>query len=116
MHREHRVEEMRKTYALSLRYQAEECAIAIEAPWPALLDQFQARLIVAIDQLVSDLAGGGLVGQLQCLRAEPLDVDHRHQCIGHNAAYGSVGLELFEFQHAVFTIFCSKNKVVIPLI
>jgi hypothetical protein len=37
---QHRVEQVRQTDALRLGHQAEECAIAIEAPRPTLLDQF----------------------------------------------------------------------------
>ena len=96
VHRQHRVEEMGEADAVGLRDQAEEGAVAVETPGPALLQQLQAGLVVTVEQLVGDLAGRGLVGQLQGLGTEPLDTDHRHQGIGDDAANGGVGLELFE--------------------
>ncbi len=96
VHRQHRVEEMGQADAVGLGDQAEEGAVAVETPGPALLDDLQAGLVVAVEQLVGDLAGRGLVGQLQGLGAEPLDADHGDQGIGEDAADGGVGLELFE--------------------
>jgi hypothetical protein len=74
-----------------------ERAVAVEAPGPTLLDEFQAWFVVAVKQLVGHLAGGRLVGQFQRLGAKPLDADHGHQGVGNDAADGGVGLELFEF-------------------
>jgi hypothetical protein len=96
MHRQHRVEQVGEANAVRLRHQAEQGAIAIEAPGTALFNQLQTGLIVAVEQLASDLAGWGLVVQLQRLRAEPLDADDGHQGIGEDAADGRIGLELFE--------------------
>ena len=96
VHRQHRVEQVRQADAVGLGDQTEERAVAVEAPGPALLHQLQTGLVVAVEQLVGDLAVRGLVGQLQGLGAEPLDADHRHQGIGDDAADGGVGLELFE--------------------
>ncbi len=70
---EHGVEEVREADALRLGDEAEEGAVAVEAPGAALLDEFQAGLVVAVEQLVGDLAGGGLVGEFEGLGAEPLD-------------------------------------------
>jgi hypothetical protein len=81
---------MRQPDALGLGDQAEERAIAVEAPRPALLDEFEARLVVAVEQLVRHLAGRRLVGQFQRLGAKPLDADHDHAECG-------MGLDLFEF-------------------
>ena len=94
--REHGVEQVREADAVRLGDQAEERAVAVEAPGPALLDDLEARLVVAVEQLVGDLAGGGLVGELQRLGAEPLDADDGDQRVGQDAADGGVGLELFE--------------------
>ena len=55
--RQHRVEEVREADALRLGDEAEERAVAVEAPGPALLDDLEARLVVAVEQLVGDPAG-----------------------------------------------------------
>ena len=77
--RQHRVEEVREADALRLGDQPEQRAVAVEAPRPALLDDLEARLVVAVEQLVRDLAGRVLVGQLERLGAEPLHADDRDQ-------------------------------------
>ena len=99
MDREHRVEEVGEADALRLGDQAEERAVAVEAPGPALLDDLEPRLVVAVEQLVGDLAGRVLVGQLERLRAEPLHADDGDQGIREDAADGGVGLEVFEAAH-----------------
>ena len=73
--REHRVEQVGEADALRLGDEAEERAVAVETPGPALLDHVEAGFVVAVEQLVGDLPARGLVGQLQGLRAEPLDAD-----------------------------------------
>ena len=100
VHRQHRIEEVRQSDALRLGDQAEERAVAVEAPGPALLDDFDARLVVAIEQFVRHLAGRRLVGEFERLGAEPLHADHRDQGIRQDAAQRSVGLKLFELAHA----------------
>ena len=65
VHGEHGVEEMREADALGLGDQAEEGAVAVEAPRPADFDDLQLGLVVTVQKLVGDLAGGCLVGQLQ---------------------------------------------------
>ena len=65
VHREQRVEQMRKTDAPGLGHQTEERAIAVEAPRPAEPDDLQARFIVAVEQLVGERPARRLVGQLQ---------------------------------------------------
>ena len=72
---QHRIEQVGQADALGLGDQAEERAVAVEAPGPALLDDLQARLVVAVEQLVGHLAGRRLVGQLERLGAEPLHAD-----------------------------------------
>ena len=89
--REHRVEEVRQADAVRLGDEAEERAVAVEAPGPALLDDLEARLVVAVEQLVRDLAGGVLVGQLERLGAEPLDADDGDQRVREDAADGGAG-------------------------
>lgn len=83
MHREQRVEQMRKTDAPGLGHQTEERAIAVEAPRPAEPGDLQARLVVAVEQLAGERPARRLVGQLQRL--------------GEDAAHGGIGLEIFKF-------------------
>ena len=88
---QHRVEEVRQADAVRLGDQAEQRAVAVEAPGPALLDDLEARLVVAVEQFVGHLAGGRLVGQFQGLGAEPLHADDRDQASGRmprTAAFG----------------------------
>ena len=80
--------------------EAEQRAVAVEAPRPALLDQFESRFVVAIEQLVRHLARGRLVGEFERLGAEPLDADDRHEGVGQDAPDGGVGLNVFELDHA----------------
>ena len=61
---EHRVEEVGEADAVRLGDEAEERAVAVEAPRPARLDDLEARLVVAVEELVRDAAGRVLVGQL----------------------------------------------------
>ena len=97
---QHRVEEVREADALRLGDEPEQRAVAVEAPGPALLDDLEPRLVVAVEQLVGDLAGGRLVGELERLGAEPLHADDGHQRVRQDAAHGGVGLEVFELDHA----------------
>ena len=109
VHGEHGVEEVRETDALRLGDQAEQGAVAVEAPGPADLDDFQVGLVVAVQKLVGDLAGGRLVGQLERFGAEPLHADDRGEAVGQNAPYRGVGLEIFEL-HAVPTIVIAPHS------
>ena len=104
VHGEHGVEEVCEADALRLGDQAKQGAVAVEAPGPADLDDLQVGLVVTVQKLVGDLAGGRLVGQLQRFGAEPLHADDRGEAVGQHAAYRGVGLELFEL-HAFPTIF-----------
>ena len=104
MHGEHGIEEVREADALRLGDQAEQGAVAVEAPGPADLDDLQLGLVVTVQKLVGDLAGGRLVGQLERFGTEPLHADDRGEAVGQNAAYRGIGLEIFEL-HAVPTIF-----------
>ena len=56
MHGQHRIEEMRQTDAMRLRNQAEQVPVTVEAPRAAVLDDLEARLVVAIEQLVGNAA------------------------------------------------------------
>ena len=62
-------------------------------------DDIEAGLVVAIQELVGNSARGVLVGQLERLGPEPLDVHNGHQGIRQDAAQRSVGLKVFELAH-----------------
>ena len=70
MNREHRIEQMGQANTMGLGDQPEKRPIAVEAPGPALLHHLQARLVVAVEQLVRHLALGCLVGEFKRLRAD----------------------------------------------
>ena len=53
---QHRIEEVRQADAVRLGDQPEQRAVAVEAPGPALLDDLEPGLVVAVEQLVGDLA------------------------------------------------------------
>ena len=92
MDRQHRVKQVGKPDSLRFGYEAKQRAIAVEAPWPALLYQVEPGFGVAIQQLVRKLAGGCLVGQFKRLGAEPQHADNRYQTIRNDAAHRGVGL------------------------
>ena len=96
---QHRIEQVRETDAVRLRDEAEEAAVAVEAPRPPDLDHFDAWLVVAVEQLVGDFAVRGLIVQLEGFGAEPLRAHHRDQRVRQNAADGRVRQELFELGH-----------------
>ena len=100
VHGEQRVEQMRKADSLRLGDQAEQRAVAVEAPWPAGLDDLEPGFVVTVQQLIGDLTGRRLVGQLERFGAEPNNVDHRDKAVGQDAAHGGVGLEVFQL-HAL---------------
>jgi hypothetical protein len=82
-------------------------AIAVEAPRPAPLGDFQPRLVVAVQKFVGDLAGSILVRQLNSFRAESLDVHHRNQAVRWHAANRGIRLEILKRGHpASYTSDC----------
>ena len=96
VHGEHGIEEMGEADPLRFGDEAEQRAVAVEAPGPSGLDDLEPGLVVTVQQLVGDLAGRCLVGQLQGFRAEPLDADHRDEAVGQNAAHRGIGPEVIE--------------------
>ena len=87
---------MREPDPVRLRDEPESSAVAVEAPGTALLDDFEAGFVVPVHQLVGHLAGGSLVGQLDCLGAEPLNADDGDQGVRQKTADGGVRTEVFE--------------------
>ena len=89
---------------LRLGDQAEQGAVTVEAPGSTELDDLETELVVTVQQLIGDLAGRRLVGQLERFGAEPLNADHRDEAVGQNAAHRGIGLEMFEL-HALLLFF-----------
>ena len=75
------IEQMRETDPVGLRHEPEQCTVPVKAPGPTFLDDLEAGLVVAIQELVGNSAGGVLVGQLERLGPEPLHADHRDEAI-----------------------------------
>ena len=73
---------MRQADALRLGHEPEERAVAVETPRPPRLDHLEARLVVAIEQLVCDSPGRVLVRQLDGVGAEPFQIDNRDEAVG----------------------------------
>src|SRR5688572_24640123 len=92
---------MRESDAMRLGNESEPSAIAVEAPRTTVLDDFEAGFIVAVDELVSHFAGGGLVRQFERLRAEPLNVDDGDEGIRQQATHGGVRFEVLELHYTL---------------
>jgi hypothetical protein len=63
------------------RNETEQAPVAVEAPRATVLHYFEARLVVAIEQLVANTTKRPLVGQLKRLGTKPLHADHRDDLI-----------------------------------
>src|SRR5262249_32830245 len=85
-----------KANALRLGDEPEQGAVSVEAPRAAFFDDLQARLVVAIEQLIRHLAGSRLVSQLERLGAVPLHAHDRHEGIRKDAAHRRAGLKVVE--------------------
>ena len=57
MNSEHWVEQVCQADSVCFRNQTEECPISIEAPGPAMLDDFKARFVMPVKQLVGNFPG-----------------------------------------------------------
>ena len=99
MNRQHRIEKMREANAMRLGDEPEQVAVAVEAPGAPLFNDLDARLVVAIEQLVRDLAFGVFVGEFEGLRAVPLRVDDGDQTIWQDALDRGIGSKVFELAH-----------------
>ena len=96
VHREHRIEQVRQADAVGLGDEAEQRAVAVEAPGTTGGHDVQRGFVIPIEQLVADPAAGVLVGDLHGGRTEPLHADQRHQPVGQEAAHDGIRLEGFE--------------------
>ncbi len=91
------VEEVGEADALGLGDEAEEGAVAVEAPGAGLLGDVDAGFVVAVEELVGDVAGGCLVCQLDGVVPVPLHVDHCDEAVCQDALDSGVGCEFFQF-------------------
>ena len=91
---QHRVEQVGEADAVRLGDQAEQGAVAVEAPGPALLRRLRGAARRGGRAARSRRGRWGLVGQLQGLRAEPLHADDRDQGVRQDSAHGGVGCEV----------------------
>ena len=112
--REHRVEQMREANALRFRHQAEQRAVAVEAPGAALFGDFQTRFFFAKHQLVGDLARGCLIRQLDCGGADPLHMDDGNERVRNDAADRSAGEELFQCCHPLARVGVRGSLILSP--
>ena len=88
---------MGQTDAVGLRHETEQRAVAIETPRAALLDDFDARLVVPVENLLGDPSGGRAVDQRKRPGTVPLHVHNGHNAVRNDATDRRVGLEVFEF-------------------
>ena len=103
--REVRVEEVGEVDALRLGGQAEERAVAVEAPGPALSRRSSRRgSRVAVEDLGAHGAVGELVGQLDRVRAVPLGADDGGEPGGDESADHRPRRERFELRDAETSI------------
>lgn len=89
---------MRQAYPLSLGHETEQRSVPVEAPRATLLDDLEAGLDVPIEQLVGDPAGGGLVGKLDRVVAEPLRLDDCHDGVRDQSTDDRSRRERFQFR------------------
>ena len=101
VHREDGIEQVGQANAPRLGYETVRGAVAIEAPRAPLLDDFEARLVVAVKYLLGDPARGRAVDQRQRLGAVPLHAYDLYRAVRENAAHGSVRLKFFELQEPI---------------
>ena len=63
------IKQVSEADALGLGDEAEEGAIAVEAPGSAFLDDFEVWFGVAVEELVAQVAGGVFVGEFEGSRS-----------------------------------------------
>jgi hypothetical protein len=72
---------------------------AIETRGTAGCDDFEALLVVPVQQLVGDRAGRSFICQLRRFGTVPLDADNSDRLVRQNASHGRGGLKGFEPRH-----------------
>ena len=94
--RQRGVEQMGELDTQRLRHQPKEIAVAVDAPWPPLLDDLQPRFVLPVEDLAAQLTAGRSVDEFHRVRADPAGTHHRHQGIGHDAAHCGRRLQVFK--------------------
>ena len=61
------IKKIRQPNTMGFRYQTEECAVTIEAPWPSVLYNFNAGLIMAVEQFIGNLSISCFVSEFESL-------------------------------------------------
>ena len=95
MHCKHWIEEVGESDAMCFGYEAEEGAVAIEAPGAALFDEGESRFVVAIEDFFGHLAGWAPVDQREGVGSMPLHAYDRNRGIGKDTADGCTWLKFF---------------------
>ena len=98
VHGEHRVEEVREADAVRLGDEPVRGAVAVEAPRAPLPHDFEARFVVAVEDLLGDPARRRAVDQGERVRAVPFGADDGDGGIRRDAAHRGGGPEVFELQ------------------
>src|ERR1035438_10041425 len=79
--------------------QPKQLPVAVEAPWPTGLADFQGGLAVPVKEHNAGLPRGVFIGKLDRRRTVPADVDYRDQAVGQDALDSGSARELFELGH-----------------
>jgi hypothetical protein len=93
-----------ETDAMGLRDQSEGGAVAVEALGAPGHDEFQSRLVVAVEDLLGDSPMGRPVDQREGIGAVPSHADDRDKCVRENAADDGVRLEVLELQYGCLLV------------
>ena len=96
MDSEQRVKQMSEVDPVRLRNQAEQLTVTIEAPRATNLADFQGGFAIPVKEHDAWLPGGVFVGELDCGRTVPLDVNYRDEAIRQDSLDGGAAREIFE--------------------
>ena len=84
MDRQERVKQVRQPDSVRFGQQAEQCAVAVEAPRPACLRNLERRLPIAIEQLVAETTGRVFERDFDGDSAKPLNVKDADNAVGRD--------------------------------
>ena len=99
VHRQQRIEQVRQPDAVRFRDEPEQISEAVKTPRPPRGCDLKRGLVVAVQQLAAELAGSILVGEVDHLRAEPLDADDSGKAICKDAFDRGAGSQIFKTGH-----------------
>src|ERR1022692_3696986 len=91
--------------------QPKQLPVAVEAPWPTGLADFQGGLAVPVKEHDAWLSGGVFVGELDCGRTVPLDVNYRDEAIRQDSLNSGTAREIFALGHRWAAAFASKLRI-----